>query len=209
MKATGVQFSAIVALDSSTRCCARWDCSEIRKRRCWEVAWPPVGCLVDAATPTLVRGRKPGHDQPFWQRARAGLEGDILVVFDLGFVHHGHFDLLTGRGVSFITRRKKNAVSAVVSLTRDEAALRSSIIHLGSASARCRFQFRLGEVALSGHLLSLPDGRSGGACADGRAGGGPVSFALAHRGCLQDGQTLAGTSLLLRGLPETIQLSFG
>ena len=57
------------------------------------------------------------HDQPIWQRVRASSEGDMLVVFDLGFVHHGHFDLLTGRGVSFITRLKKNVVSVVTDLS--------------------------------------------------------------------------------------------
>ena len=153
MEATSGHFSAIVALDGSTLDALLRKVGLLRKEETTPLAGR-MAALLDVASllprQVFYEAESQAHDQQFWDDALAKLDRGMLVIFDLGFVHHGYFDELTERGVSFLTRLKNNARFDVVSLVRQEPGLRSSIIRLGSASARCQAPLRLVEVLYQG-----------------------------------------------------------
>jgi len=146
-------FKAIVALDGSTLDALLRRVGLLRDQEPTPLAGR-MAALLDIASmlPRQVwyDAQSHAHDQPFWQRALESLDRGMLVLFDLGFVNHGYFDLLMQREVSFITRLKKNARFEVIQVGRQRTALRSSIIALGSASARCQEPLRLVEVLYRG-----------------------------------------------------------
>jgi hypothetical protein len=153
MEAVGAHFSAIVAFDGSTLDALLRKVGLLRDQPSTPLGGRMAALLdISSLVPRRVwyEPESQAHDQQFWQRALAYLERGMLVIFDLGFVNHGYFDALTERGVSFITRLKKNARFEVVSIERQGSALRSSIIGLGSAAARCQHPLRLVEVLYGG-----------------------------------------------------------
>lgn len=153
MEATRGPFSAIVALDGSTLDALLRKVGLLRDQERTPLAGR-MAALLDVASmlprQVFYESESQAHDQQVWEGALAKLDRGMLVVFDLGFVHHGYFDTLTERGISFLTRLKNNAHFDVVSIERQQAGLRSSIIRLGSASARCQAPLRLVEVRFQG-----------------------------------------------------------
>lgn len=153
MEALGVHFSAVVAFDGSTLDALLRKVGLLRDQQTTPLGGRMAALLdVSSMLPRRVwyEAESKAHDQQFWERALACLERGMLLIFDLGFVNHGYFDLLTERGVSFITRLKKNARFEVVSVERQGPTHRASVIRLGSASARCQHLLRLVEVCYGG-----------------------------------------------------------
>jgi hypothetical protein len=149
MEAVGAHFSAVVAFDGSTLDALLRKVGLLRDQQTTPLGGR-MAALLDVASmlPRRVwyEPESQAHDQQFWERALSCLERRWLLIFDLGFVNHGTFDALTERGISFITRLKKNARFDVVSVARQGPTLRASIIRLGSAGARCQSPLRLVEV---------------------------------------------------------------
>jgi len=153
IEAVGAHFSAVVAFDGSTLDALLRKVGLLRDEQKTPLAGRMAALLeISSMLPRRVwyEPESQAHDQQFWQRALEALERGMLLLFDLGFVNHGYFDVLTERGVSFITRLKKNARFDVVQVVREGPLLRSSIIRLGSASARCSARLRLVEVLYAG-----------------------------------------------------------
>jgi hypothetical protein len=91
------------------------------------------------------------HDQRFWARLLASLTPGMLLLFDLGFFNYPHFDDLTGRHVSFITRATKNMAFKVERVLQTSSVLRDWVVWAGaSAESRCRAPLRLAEVRYQG-----------------------------------------------------------
>lgn len=149
----GTHFKAIVALDGSTLDALLRKVGLLRDQ-----PKTPLGgrmaALLDLSSmlPRQVwyEPQSEAHDQQFWQRALEALECGTLVLFDLGFVNYGYFDLLSQRGVFFLTRLKKNARFEVVEDLRQGPTLRSSLIVLGQGATRCQHRLRLVEVRYNG-----------------------------------------------------------
>ena len=49
-----------------------------------------------------------GHDSRFWDRLLAAIPAGALVIFDLGFTDFARWATLNARGVTWLTRAKKN-----------------------------------------------------------------------------------------------------
>jgi hypothetical protein len=115
-----------------------------------------MGALLDVLShlPVAVwyEAEPTAHDQRFWPRlldavaplVAAGAR--VLLVFDLGYLHHAHFDDLSARGLSFLTRAAAHSVWTVERPLRREAAVRDTLIRLGTAGTRCTAPLRLIEL---------------------------------------------------------------
>ena len=153
IKATRAHFQALVALDGSTLDVLIRKAGLLREKEKAPLAGRMAALLdVSSMLPRQVwfDNDQHAHDQSFWERALASLSSGTLVLFDMGFINHGTFDVLTDRGLWFITRLKKNASYQVVSALREGPGVRASLIVLGSAGARCRHRLRLVEVLHEG-----------------------------------------------------------
>jgi hypothetical protein len=90
------------------------------------------------------------HDQRFWEGALTEVKAGMLLLFDLGFVNHPFFDLLTEKGVRFITRAKANGAFQLVRLLSDDERIRDQIVLWGGRGARCKHQMRLVQMRYQG-----------------------------------------------------------
>ena len=91
------------------------------------------------------------HDQRFWTRLLASLSPGLLLLFDLGFFNYPHFDDLTDRQVSFVTRATKNMAFRVERVLQTSSVLRDRAVWVGSsADSRCQHPLRLVEVLHQG-----------------------------------------------------------
>jgi hypothetical protein len=72
------------------------------------------------------------NDQRFWERMLAAAPARALLLFDLGFLNYAHFDDLTTRGISYITRAaRKSVIEVIRPLSPPGAALRDEVVWLG------------------------------------------------------------------------------
>jgi hypothetical protein len=83
------------------------------------------------------------HDQTFWEGALAVLEPGVLLLFDLGFVNHALFALLTEQSVWFVTRLKSNACVQVQKTFRDTPRVKDCLITLGTGKSICSVPLRM------------------------------------------------------------------
>lgn len=83
------------------------------------------------------------HDQRFWEDALSEVKAGMLLLFDLGFVNHAFFDLLTDKGVRFVTRAKANAAFRVTRILHDDPCMRDQIVLWGGRDTRCKHEMRL------------------------------------------------------------------
>jgi hypothetical protein len=91
-----------------------------------------------------------GHDTRFWERLMAAIPRGALVVFDLGFTDFARWATLTARGVTWLTRAKKNLQYEVVRVLVHTAAVRDRIVWIGEGATRQ--QVRLIEVQAHGTI---------------------------------------------------------
>ena len=89
-----------------------------------------------------------GHDARFWERLLSGIPTGALVLFDLGFTDFARWATLTARGVTWLTRAKKNLKYEVVKVLVHTAAIRDRIVWIGEGTTRQ--QVRLIEVQVHG-----------------------------------------------------------
>ena len=87
------------------------------------------------------------HDQRFWDRVVATLEPGVLLIFDLGFLNYPHYDDLTAKKLSFITRAAENMAFQVEQVQQATGELHDLLVWVGSGeSSRCKHLVRLVEV---------------------------------------------------------------
>jgi hypothetical protein len=91
-----------------------------------------------------------GHDARFWDRLVAGIPTGALVLFDLGFTDFARWATLTARGVTWLTRAKKNLKYEVVQVLVQTSTVRDRIVWIGEGAARQ--QVRLIEVQAHGTI---------------------------------------------------------
>lgn len=92
-----------------------------------------------------------GHDARFWERLLSGIPTGALVLFDLGFTDFARWATLTARGVTWLTRAKKNLKYEVVKVLVHTAAIRDRIVWIGEGTTRQ--QVRLIEVQVHGTVF--------------------------------------------------------
>ena len=76
------------------------------------------------------------HDQRFWPRILNALQAGALLIFDLGYTNFAQFATLTSRGITFITRAKRNLVYTVERALLRTSAVHDSLVWIGSADTR-------------------------------------------------------------------------
>ena len=87
------------------------------------------------------------HDQRFWDRVIATLEPGVLLIFDLGFLNYPHYDDLTTKKLSFITRAAENMAFKVERVQQATGELHDLLVWVGSGeTSRCAHRLRLVEV---------------------------------------------------------------
>ena len=91
-----------------------------------------------------------GHDARFWDRLASAVPAGALVVFDLGFTDFARWATLTSRGVTWLTRAKKNLNYDVVCALVQTATVRDRIVWIGEGASRQ--QVRLIEVQAHGAI---------------------------------------------------------
>jgi hypothetical protein len=91
-----------------------------------------------------------GHDARFRERLVAVLPTGALVVFDLGFTDFARWATLTARGVTWLTRAKKNLQYEVVQVLVHTSAVRDRIVWIGQGTTRQLF--RLIELQAHGTI---------------------------------------------------------
>jgi hypothetical protein len=77
-----------------------------------------------------------GHDARFWDRLVAAIPTGALVVFDLGFTDFARWATLTARGVTWLTRAKKNLKYEVVQVLVHTSAVRDRLVWIGEGATR-------------------------------------------------------------------------
>ena len=91
-----------------------------------------------------------GHDARFWERLLSGIPTGALVLFDLGFTDFARWATLTARGVTWLTRAKKNLKYEVVQVLMHTATVQDRIVWIGEGATRQ--QVRLIEVQAHGTI---------------------------------------------------------
>ena len=91
-----------------------------------------------------------GHDARFWDRLVAGIPTGALVLFDLGFTDFARWATLTARGVTWLTRAKKNLKYEVVKVLVHTSTVRDRIVWIGKGATRQ--QVRLIEFQAHGTI---------------------------------------------------------
>lgn len=89
------------------------------------------------------------HDQRFWPRVLAALPQGALVLFDLGYTNFQRFSELTARGITWITRAKRNLVYEVERVLLQTPQARDRRVWIGQG-AECQ-RVRLVEVLVGRH----------------------------------------------------------
>lgn len=84
------------------------------------------------------------HDQNFWEAIMAHIQRGSLLLFDLGYTNFTRFRQLSEKGVTFITRAKRNLKYDVSQVLIATPVLRDTIVWIGSGDDRQ--QVRLVEV---------------------------------------------------------------
>jgi hypothetical protein len=84
------------------------------------------------------------HDQSFWEAIVAHIQAGSLLLFDLGYTNFPRFGQLTQKGVTFITRAKRNLKYEVAQVLVNTPVLRDTIVWIDSGDDRQ--QVRLVEV---------------------------------------------------------------
>lgn len=159
-------FNAVLALDGSTLDVLLRKVGLLRDQQKTPLAGR-MATLLDVASllPQKVwfEADSQAHDQRFWQQALSVLEKGVLLIFDLGFVNYGLFDHLTGQGVYFITRLKKNAAYQLEQVFERGPKVCDHLIRLGSSQSQCVHLMRLIEVRYQGtwyrYLTNVLDGQ--------------------------------------------------
>lgn len=142
-------FSAVVAFDGSTLDTLIRKTGLLR-----EGSTHPLGgrmaALLDVSylLPRNVwyESNSQAHDTAFFERISAALAPGMLALMDRGFFKHAHFDALTERGVSFITRLNAKSTYRVCYVITDGKHVRDQVIELGCKKRACRHRLRLVEV---------------------------------------------------------------
>jgi hypothetical protein len=91
-----------------------------------------------------------GHDARFWDRLLAAIPTGALVLFDLGFTDFARWATLTARGVTWLTRAKKNLKYEVVKVLVHTSTVQDRIVWIGEGATRQ--QVRLIEVQAHGMI---------------------------------------------------------
>ena len=91
-----------------------------------------------------------GHDARFGERLLSGIPTGALVIFDLGFTDFARWATLTARGVTWLTRAKKNLKYEVVKVLVQTSTVRDRIVWIGEGATRQ--QVRLIEVQAHGTI---------------------------------------------------------
>lgn len=91
-----------------------------------------------------------GHDARFWERLLSGIPTGALVIFDLGFTDFARWATLTARGVTWLTRAKRNLKYEVVQVLVHTATVQDRIVWIGEGATRQ--QVRLIEVQAHGTI---------------------------------------------------------
>ena len=87
------------------------------------------------------------HDQRFWERVVATLEAGVLLIFDLGFLNYAHYDELTAKQISFITRAAERMAFQVERVLQASGEVHDLVVWVGSGeTSRCQHLLRLVEV---------------------------------------------------------------
>ncbi len=114
-----------------------------------------IGALLDLGSRLPVQiwyeADPHAHDHRFLVGLVESLRARDLLVFDMGFLDFGFFDLLTDRLVAFITRPHSNTAFQVVQVLQRSAVVHDQIVRLGSsAQSSCVHLIRLIEVMYQG-----------------------------------------------------------
>ncbi len=108
-----------------------------------------------------------GHDRRFWDRLLAAIPAGALVIFDMGFTDFSRWATLNARGVTWLTRAKKNLKYEVVKVRVHTPQIQDRRVWIGEGTTRQ--QVRLIEVQAHGtiyryltnaELNRLPTGRA-------------------------------------------------
>lgn len=132
-------FTAVLLVDGSTL----------------DVLLRKIGLLRDAATAPLagrmlavleLASRLPrrvwydadpnGHDARFWEHWLAAIPTGALVIFDMGFTDFARWATLTTRGVTWLTRAKKNLKYEVVQVLVHTPTVQDRIVGIGEGATR-------------------------------------------------------------------------
>ena len=89
-----------------------------------------------------------GHDTRFWERLLVAIPTGALVIFDMGFTDFAPWATLTARGVTWLTRAKKNLKYEVVRVLVHTSTVRDRLVWIGEGATRQ--QVRLIEVQAHG-----------------------------------------------------------
>ena len=84
------------------------------------------------------------HDQGFWEAILAHIQTGSLLMFDLGYTNFTRFRQLTEKGVTFITRAKRNLNYEVTQVLVKTPVFRDTVVWIGTGNDRQ--QVRLVEV---------------------------------------------------------------
>jgi len=90
------------------------------------------------------------HDQRFWQRVLAEVQGGALLIFDVGFLNFPIFDQLTSQGRFWLTRARKNTVCTEIQVFSKTAQLHDRLVRLGQTDKPAQYPVRLVELLYQG-----------------------------------------------------------
>lgn len=147
-------FTAVVALDGSTL--------DVLLRKVGLLREAPRAVLAGRMAALLdVITRLPrqvwyeedpqAHDQRFWEPLWAVLRPGMLLLIDLGFVNYTHFDSLTDRTISFLTRALPQLVYRTECVLHTSAQVHDLIVWIGARKEdQCRHPMRLIEIEFRG-----------------------------------------------------------
>ena len=88
-----------------------------------------------------------GHDSRFWERLLAAIPTGALVIFDMGFTDFARWATLTARGVTWLTRAKKNLKYEVERVLVHTSAVQDRIVWIGQGATRQRVRL----IAVQAH----------------------------------------------------------
>ena len=91
-----------------------------------------------------------GHDTRFWDRLVAAIPIGALIIFDRGFTDFAPWATLTARGVTWLTRAKKNLKYEVAQVLVHTSTVQDRLVWIGEGPTRQ--QVRLIEVQAHGTI---------------------------------------------------------
>lgn len=147
------RFSAVLALDGSTLDALSKKVGLLQQSAGKALAGR-MAALLDVASllprKLWYEENSKAHDQGFWERARAQVEAGVLLLFDLGFVNHALFDLMSRQGIWFVTRAKSNASLLPVRVLLQAENVCDSLVILGKDKSQCQQTLRLVAIKYRG-----------------------------------------------------------